>query len=1070
MLKNYLHSLTTILGITIVVFLLSISVRQILAVDTSTTKISLGFNQESATNSNLLSATSDVYALIDESLIANTDINEVILYVVPENGVYVTYNMNKSDNPLKYVVSLDTTIFEDNYYKIYAIAKIGDIDYKSDVQNIAFDNTELNFINLSNYNTIKGHFLLESTSIGLNQIVTLEIMDLYENVVDTMDLFFNSDSNTNSYTILTEYYDNGSFYFKISGYSTFDKYHENTILVNINNSEITSHNLTITSEDIIGGVVESSNITVNLNIAPTLNPNHIDVKFLDNNGITKDTIVYDKNISDSTILNPSDGNFILENYNINHLDNGAYTIQAYAEFDNESINSNILIFQLSNTSTEVTDVNNSEETSSTNTEETISNTNTTNDSEITQTTAEEEPQIIQRNLTFINSSNYIEGNADFFIETDFQIQELKFVLKNRQTQETTQGNGTIVSTYSGKYSFVADSFPEGQYTIYALVTPVDSTIALQKDFNFEYALPVIEAPIVEEPVDVTPITTPDPEPETNTKITNSYVPETENTPKEIQTPIEEKNETITPQTTPQTTAKDVSYVEKRELCVKFDITNKYKCDRLMNMPAVCQEKGITSVSECEMLEYLPQTCIDAGILDRNECSSLMEKLSLPTICKEANIESQEECFNYQIAKSLPSECVEKNIYNIGDCESLLNEQSKIEELDEKCIKNNILDEKDCQAFILGIKLDPICIENGIIDLNECDAFLLTKYKKEICSEINVLSSSPACESYIKNKFINQATCDTDNWNCLLMIQNNIGQIAKKEYTYKKLLDISMSENNHTDTLSLKNALEENKDVVSLTSNEIEISFIQAKPEFKIEDDIEKTSPVIIIIDSDQDGLNDDLEKIIGTNINLKDTDQDGYDDFTEYKSGYNPLGAGKMNDSSKVNIMTVLADKKIEHPKTNGDISSNIIFNNPKNSDQEGIVLSGKANPNQDYLLYIYSDLPILTTVETDEYGNWKYNFKESIVDGRHEIYLTVNDNTGKILEKSSILELFIKEAKAVSAEDFVNTALLDDKDESDSMIMIYILTALFATFGAILIFIAYFKFLKNTNNTNNEV
>ncbi len=73
----------------------------------------------------------------------------------------------------------------------------------------------------------------------------------------------------------------------------------------------------------------------------------------------------------------------------------------------------------------------------------------------------------------------------------------------------------------------------------------------------------------------------------------------------------------------------------------------------------------------------------------------------------------------------------------------------------------------------------------------------------------------------------------------------------------------------------------------------------------------------VVVDSDSDGLSDEKEKEIGTNINLADTDNDGlldkeeidiyktnplnpdtdgdgYSDGTEIKSGYNPLGQGKL--------------------------------------------------------------------------------------------------------------------------------------------------------------------------------
>ena len=50
------------------------------------------------------------------------------------------------------------------------------------------------------------------------------------------------------------------------------------------------------------------------------------------------------------------------------------------------------------------------------------------------------------------------------------------------------------------------------------------------------------------------------------------------------------------------------------------------------------------------------------------------------------------------------------------------------------------------------------------------------------------------------------------------------------------------------------------------------------------------------LDSDQDGLSDYLEKILGTDENRADTDGDTYSDFDEIKNGYNPLGDGKYTE------------------------------------------------------------------------------------------------------------------------------------------------------------------------------
>jgi len=86
-------------------------------------------------------------------------------------------------------------------------------------------------------------------------------------------------------------------------------------------------------------------------------------------------------------------------------------------------------------------------------------------------------------------------------------------------------------------------------------------------------------------------------------------------------------------------------------------------------------------------------------------------------------------------------------------------------------------------------------------------------------------------------------------------------------------------------------------------------------------DIKKTE-VDRTTDTDQDGLCDYLEGIIGTDSNKSDTDGDGYSDLAEIKNGYDPLATEKYSveewDSVKMKIKT--ADEEF-YGKNFGNVS-----------------------------------------------------------------------------------------------------------------------------------------------------
>jgi hypothetical protein len=107
-----------------------------------------------------------------------------------------------------------------------------------------------------------------------------------------------------------------------------------------------------------------------------------------------------------------------------------------------------------------------------------------------------------------------------------------------------------------------------------------------------------------------------------------------------------------------------------------------------------------------------------------------------------------------------------------------------------------------------------------------------------------------------------------------------------------------------------------------------------------------------------------------------------------------------------------------EDPKTVGEVQEKIyavqnveLKTTPTGSQK--MRLSGKGLPNSFVTIYVYSD-PIVLTVKTDSEGNWTYELDKELEDGKHEAYVAITDNTGKITAKSQPLA-FVKTAQAVS-------------------------------------------------------
>jgi len=56
-------------------------------------------------------------------------------------------------------------------------------------------------------------------------------------------------------------------------------------------------------------------------------------------------------------------------------------------------------------------------------------------------------------------------------------------------------------------------------------------------------------------------------------------------------------------------------------------------------------------------------------------------------------------------------------------------------------------------------------------------------------------------------------------------------------------------------------------------------------------------------DTDQDGLTDKEEIIVGAKIDQADSDNDGYGDLAELRAGYNPAGSGKIASNNGLKLI-----------------------------------------------------------------------------------------------------------------------------------------------------------------------
>jgi hypothetical protein len=210
--------------------------------------------------------------------------------------------------------------------------------------------------------------------------------------------------------------------------------------------------------------------------------------------------------------------------------------------------------------------------------------------------------------------------------------------------------------------------------------------------------------------------------------------------------------------------------------------------------------------------------------------------------------------------------------------------------------------------------------------------------------------------------------------------------------------------------------------------------VHASPAFVKTSDEESARrvPAVLLIDTDEDGLPDDVEKRLGTDPFLADTDGDGFDDGVELKNGFDPRGPGKVGEEERPIApidAAIVAGLPIEQPTEAGEVSEDLSIESVANevvsvgeadADEEtGLRFAGTGVPGEVVTIFVYSYLPVVLTTTVGEDGTWAYDLDGALADGQHEAYVTVTDETGKIQKKSSPLSFFVAEARAATEEEY---------------------------------------------------
>ena len=213
-------------------------------------------------------------------------------------------------------------------------------------------------------------------------------------------------------------------------------------------------------------------------------------------------------------------------------------------------------------------------------------------------------------------------------------------------------------------------------------------------------------------------------------------------------------------------------------------------------------------------------------------------------------------------------------------------------------------------------------------------------------------------------------------------------------------------------------------------------------------------------DDDGDGIPNTVEEQYGLNPNTLDSDSDGRLDAEEVLAGENPGGSGSLEDGigsqGAEEFNTFVKGLPVDNPITSGITSEDLqiitVFNSTIVDQGNSIVISGIGPPYSTITIFIYSS-PIVVVTKTDANGNFSYVLDKEILDGKHEVYATITDETGKIDKKSSSFSFFVRSARAVNEEEYLR-GYTNVESTSSELVREYIIIAILLVLGGFFIYV----------------
>lgn len=435
-------------------------------------------------------------------------------------------------------------------------------------------------------------------------------------------------------------------------------------------------------------------------------------------------------------------------------------------------------------------------------------------------------------------------------------------------------------------------------------------------------------------------------------------------------------------------------------------------------------------------EAVDSWCLGQGITTAEACEQALAEArkDLPEDCVANRILHPEACRRFLFGREhdapaearLAPECESQHLDRTA-CDALLRRKF----LPAECVVADLNDPGACQRYLAARALPAACLQAGVTDPKGCEVLLLEQYVSPACLAAG-LTDPNACVEHLKTRLANTVTCRGDAADCPAAIARHLPTLMHDQRQLERLeaavapnINVPLVLTTEHQAAPRDDLLKVEQVVPVVVAAPISVRLLRSVPDVIItrEDEVQVGAPALLVFDTDGDGLPDDVEQRLGTDPQAADSDRDGYPDGQELRTGHNPLGLGAPTMAIAPVEQAIAAGKPLQQPfvlpaavvTLRVDAVTNLA---PSDGIAQGVgplQLSGRGQPGEVVTIFIYSSLPLVVTTRVNADGNWSYTLRQSLIDGAHEAYVTVNDETGKAVARSAPLGFFVREARAAT-------------------------------------------------------